>query len=174
MATPDSGTTRACRRNGCDAPAAVSLAFHYDAAQVWLVDLVQEEHPLRWELCAGHVGTLRVPRGWVLIDHRDPASTVPRPGGSSDTAAATSREPGRAPLAAVPSPPQAAPDPPNRESRYAELHRELPRLAARYASTASRDIDLTRDIAPLSTEPPSPPPRDSGPDTGEEPGGNAP
>lgn len=68
---------RACRRNTCDEPARVSLVFDYSRAQAWLIDLVAEPHPLRWDLCPVHADALSVPRGWELVDDRSEPTPPP-------------------------------------------------------------------------------------------------
>lgn len=94
--------SRTCRRPGCQGSATATLSFRYDSAEALLLDLVDEPHPSRWDLCKLHADTLSVPRGWDLIDRRE----------------------GSAP----PPPPQPTVSP--RHNRYAELKARLPALAA--------------------------------------------
>lgn len=86
--------TRTCRRNTCHRPAVASLTFRYDAAEVRLDDLVEEPHPQRWDVCAGHAATLTVPLGWTFLDGRavptreDPRQLTVVDGGRQAVAAA--------------------------------------------------------------------------------------
>jgi Protein of unknown function (DUF3499) len=61
---------RTCRRPGCPGWPTASLSFRYADAQVHLLDLVDEPHPTRWDLCTFHADALQVPRGWERIDER--------------------------------------------------------------------------------------------------------
>ena len=151
---------RACRRNTCDEPARVSLVFDYGRAQAWLLDLVAEPHPLRWDLCPLHAEALSVPRGWELVDDRtelaepqsppspEPTHHPPQASASADEAASGPPGTGHAPDALT-SPGDLAGDTilltqPRRRprrgptvhpaSRYAPLLRALPRLAAEHAA----------------------------------------
>lgn len=70
---------RTCVRAGCRWPAAASLSYRYATRQVWLGDLLEERDPNAWDLCPHHADTLRVMRGWVLIDERVVVPAVVEP-----------------------------------------------------------------------------------------------
>jgi hypothetical protein len=57
----------------CGSPAAVRMAFDYQARTVWLDDLVQ---PIQtgggYAMCEFHAGRLTPPVGWTLVDRREP------------------------------------------------------------------------------------------------------
>lgn len=67
---------RMCRRPDCQGAATATLSFRYDTAEAILLNLVEEPHPSRWDLCTFHADTLRVPRGWVHLDERASAANV--------------------------------------------------------------------------------------------------
>jgi hypothetical protein len=66
--------TRACARPACGEPATATLTYDYQARTTWLDALASERHPMSYDLCTGHADALSVPRGWNLVDRRDPAS----------------------------------------------------------------------------------------------------
>ena len=62
--------SRTCARPGCNASAAATLSYDYDARKVWLEGQADEAHPMRYDLCAEHADRLCVPVGWDLDDRR--------------------------------------------------------------------------------------------------------
>ena len=97
-------------RPGCDRPAVARLAYDAVQCRLWLEALPQHAAPVQ-ELCAFHVERLTVPRGWTVIDRREPDELV-EPGPRSEVAA-PSVEPAAAPVEPVSAPvePAAAPEP---------------------------------------------------------------
>ncbi|HUG82941.1 MAG TPA: DUF3499 family protein [Euzebya sp.] len=69
---------RSCIRTGCRWPAAATLSYRYATAEVWLSDL-GDQHPSTHDLCPHHADSLRVPRGWTLVDDRCPVEAVHEP-----------------------------------------------------------------------------------------------
>lgn len=123
---------RTCSRTGCRWPASASLSFRYASRQVWLLDL-RDPDPSFYDLCPHHADVLVVPRGWDRVDQRTCTEVVREPSAQelADRAAVRRRVPRREPaLAAV----AATGAPPARVNRYEHLARELPRLAAEFAS----------------------------------------
>lgn len=120
---------RTCRRTGCRWPAAASLSYRYDTRQVWLLDLSSGPDPSLYDLCPDHADALTVPRGWERVDER--SAPVPR------------REPAGRDLAPPPAPCRPAPQ--RHANRYAQLSRELPRVAA---ELAAQPTPVGRDEAP--------------------------
>ncbi len=104
-------------RPGCDRPAVARLAYDAVQCRLWLEALPQHAAPVQ-ELCAFHVERLTVPRGWTVIDRREPDELV-EPGPRSEVAApsvepaAPSVEPAAAPVEPVSAPvePVSAPEP---------------------------------------------------------------
>jgi hypothetical protein len=47
------------------------LLFDYRARTSSLEALIDEPHPMAYDLCEAHADALTVPRGWHLDDHRD-------------------------------------------------------------------------------------------------------
>ncbi len=72
-------------RPGCDRPAVARLAYDAVQCRLWLEALPQHAAPVQ-ELCAFHVERLTVPRGWTVIDRREPDELV-EPGPRSEVAA---------------------------------------------------------------------------------------
>jgi hypothetical protein len=66
--------TRVCARPGCGDAASATFVYDYQARTTWLDRLAGERHPMAYDLCAPHAGSLTVPRGWHLVDRRDPAA----------------------------------------------------------------------------------------------------
>ena len=99
-------------RPGCDRPAVARLAYDAVQCRLWLEALPQHAAPVQ-ELCAFHVERLTVPRGWTVIDRREPDELV-EPGPRSEVAApsvepaAPSVEPAAAPVEPVSAPEPAA------------------------------------------------------------------
>ena len=144
-----------CRRPSCQGPASATLSFSYQTAEVLLLDLVEERHPSRWDLCRTHADTLGVPRGWSLTDGRESAAQTPA-ANSEPPASATSAPPtsARPTSASVTSPEPAAVAEggrpfggeargASRRNRYAELSARLPELAGQHAGTA-RDAERSK------------------------------
>jgi hypothetical protein len=77
--------SRVCARPGCAEAAVATLTYDYGARTGWLDRLTGEGHPMAYDLCGGHAGTLTVPRGWHLEDRRD----APRGGASAEGALAS-------------------------------------------------------------------------------------
>lgn len=71
-------------RPGCDRPAVARLAYDAVQCRLWLEALPQHAAPVQ-ELCAFHVERLTVPRGWTVIDRREPEELV-EPGPRSEVA----------------------------------------------------------------------------------------
>lgn len=135
---------RTCSRTGCRWPAAASLSYRYATRQVWLLDLTAERDPNVWELCPHHADSLTVPRGWDTVDERSVHPVIHEPAGRDLPGAAAAEE-----------------EQAERESRYAALSRDLPRLAAELAGTETGE---TRTASPMPSRdltpglPPDPPP----------------
>lgn len=66
--------TRACARPACSDAAVATLTYDYQARVTWLDRLATEAHPMSYDLCAAHSGTMTVPRGWRLEDRRGGAA----------------------------------------------------------------------------------------------------
>ena len=49
-----------------------TLSYRYADSVVWLEELAGEDHPMTHDLCSMHAGGIRVPRGWRLVDGREP------------------------------------------------------------------------------------------------------
>lgn len=62
---------RACARPGCAEVAVATLTYDYGGRTGWLDPLAGERHPMAYDLCAAHAGTLTVPHGWRLEDRRE-------------------------------------------------------------------------------------------------------
>lgn len=71
-------TMRSCIKPACRWPAVATLSYRYVTAEVWLSDL-GEPDPATHDLCPHHADSLRVPRGWTLIDDRRPVEAVHEP-----------------------------------------------------------------------------------------------
>lgn len=70
-------------RPGCDRPAIARLAYDAVQCRLWLEPLPQHSAPVQ-ELCAFHVERLTVPRGWTVIDRREP-EPEPEPDGRAES-----------------------------------------------------------------------------------------
>jgi len=171
-------TMRSCSRTGCRWPAAASLSFRYASSQVWLLDLADPD-PSLYDLCPHHADALVVPRGWERVDQRTAHEVVREPSAReiADRAAARRVRSGRVPAMAGAAvgggsapPPPAPPAPPAPHiNRYADLARELPRLAAELTAAGPAGSTVAHQAAASAgpdgspAEPPSrpPPPRPS-------------
>ena len=65
---------RACARPACGHTATATFVYDYHARTTWLDPLSGERHPMSYDLCPAHADALTVPRGWRLVDRRDPAA----------------------------------------------------------------------------------------------------
>jgi len=63
--------SRRCSRCTCNAPAAITLTYHYARALVWIDDLTPERDPHAYDLCADHGQRISPPTGWRLEDRRN-------------------------------------------------------------------------------------------------------
>lgn len=117
---------RSCSRTACRWPAAASLSFRYATREVWLLDLTEHPDPSMYDLCPHHADALTVPVGWERVDQRSGAS------GSTERVIDVRESQARAAERAA--------------NRYAELSRQLPKLAAAWAS-AVRDADGDEFVA---------------------------
>jgi len=70
--------TRQCARPGCRAVATATLAYDYQQRITWLDPLVDEAHPMSYDLCHDHAQAMTVPRGWRLEDRRARRGAMPR------------------------------------------------------------------------------------------------
>jgi hypothetical protein len=140
---------RICSRTGCRWPAAVSLSFRYASRQAWLLDL-HDPDPSFYDLCPHHADVLVVPRGWNRVDQRTYTEAVREPSAQELTELAASRKvPSREPVLAAAT----AAGAPARVNRYEDLVRELPRLAAEFASLCREaEPGLSADTTALSGE----------------------
>jgi hypothetical protein len=66
--------TRVCARPGCGETATATFVYDYVARTTWLDALADERHPMAYDLCGPHADALSVPRGWRLVDRREPTS----------------------------------------------------------------------------------------------------
>lgn len=62
--------SRQCTRTGCAEPAAATLTYEYQRAQVWIDELAAERDPHAYDLCVRHTNRVSVPHGWQLNDRR--------------------------------------------------------------------------------------------------------
>jgi hypothetical protein len=46
------------------------LTYAYARRTAWIEGLAPDAHPMGYDLCAEHAGTLTVPHGWSLEDRR--------------------------------------------------------------------------------------------------------
>ncbi len=60
--------SRSCARPGCSRPAVATLSYDYAAGVAELEELSAEAHPMVHDLCRPHASSVRVPRGWQLVD----------------------------------------------------------------------------------------------------------
>lgn len=111
---------RSCVKTGCRWPAAATLSYRYASAEVWLSDL-QDDHPATHDLCPHHADSLSVPRGWSLVDRRQPQEVPHEPSAAEIVERAARLRRGIDAMLA----PEPTPEPP-RPSRYDELLRSLP------------------------------------------------
>lgn len=121
---------RSCIKTGCRWPAAATLAYRYDTGEVWLSDLSAEDHPATHDLCPHHADTLRVPRGWTLVDQRGPDVVVREPSAAevverAQQAREDARRPARAERARLLRVAEDPAPPPSR-ARYDALLADLP------------------------------------------------
>lgn len=63
-------SSRTCAKPGCNATASATLTYDYSARTAWVEPLDAEAHPMAYDLCAEHAGSLTVPRGWAHADRR--------------------------------------------------------------------------------------------------------
>jgi hypothetical protein len=91
---------RQCARPGCSAVATTTFTFD-SHEQIVFLDAPREGGARAGELCARHARVLAPPRGWRIVDRREPA----------DASAATARAsaPAPPPPVLVPAPPAPAP-----------------------------------------------------------------
>lgn len=114
---------RSCIKTGCRWPAAATLSYRYASAEVWLSDL-GDDHPATHDLCPHHADCLTVPKGWTLVDTRQPVEAPKEPSAAEIVERATRlREGVRSMLQAAP------PEPPRPPSRYDALLDDLPSYA---------------------------------------------
>ena len=146
---------RSCVKTGCRWPAAATLSYRYASAEVWLSDL-QDDHPATHDLCPHHADSLSVPRGWSLVDRRQPQEVPHEPSAAEIVERAARLRRGIDAMLT----PEPAPEPP-RASRYDELLRTLPvnddRPAAEAVDTTAAEAEraapsvavATRELTPL-------------------------
>jgi hypothetical protein len=70
--------SRTCARPGCSTAAAATLTYDYAGRAAWVENLSIEAHPMSYDLCAEHAGTLKVPHGWTLEDRRLRLAPLPQ------------------------------------------------------------------------------------------------
>lgn len=147
---------RSCVRTGCRWPAAATLGYRYVTAEVWLSDLA-EPHPATHDLCPHHADDLRVPKGWTLVDDRQPAAAYHEPSAAEIAERVTSF---RGQVDRILQQPE---DETPRRSRYAELLENLPTFdppdeAGEPVANADRrqavtvDVGVSHEIAPIVRE----------------------
>jgi len=61
---------RKCSRTACADQPTITLSFQYTRAVVWIDDLLAEEDPHSYDLCAKHGSRMSAPTGWHLEDRR--------------------------------------------------------------------------------------------------------
>jgi hypothetical protein len=61
---------RKCSRTACAEKPTITLSFQYNRAVVWIDDLLAEEDPHCYDLCAKHGERVTAPSGWHLEDRR--------------------------------------------------------------------------------------------------------
>ncbi len=54
----------------CGSPSAAFMTFSYADSAVWLDDLVADDGPFGYALCADHADRMIPPQGWTLTDRR--------------------------------------------------------------------------------------------------------
>jgi Protein of unknown function (DUF3499) len=54
----------------CGSPSAAFMSFSYPNSAVWLDDLVADDMPFGYALCADHADRMIPPQGWTLTDRR--------------------------------------------------------------------------------------------------------
>ena len=111
---------------------------------MWLSDL-GEDHPATHDLCPHHADNLRVPKGWSLVDERQPAPVVHEPSAAEIVErVATLRE-------TVDRRLEQGPPPVERRSRYEDLLDDLPTYnpdgTKRYDEPAGRSDAMRHDDA---------------------------
>lgn len=143
---------RSCIKTGCRWPAAATLSYRYASAEVWLSDL-GDDHPATHDLCPHHADCLTVPKGWTLVDTRQPVEAPKEPSAAEIVERATRlREGVRSMLQAAP------PEPPRPPSRYDALLDDLPSYAPEDEDTGERigehgreSVDTHEDDRPSRT-----------------------
>ena len=143
---------RSCIKTGCRWPAAATLSYRYASAEVWLSDL-GDDHPATHALCPHHADCLTVPKGWTLVDTRQPVEAPKEPSAAEIVERATRlREGVRSMLQAAP------PEPPRPPSRYDALLDDLPSYAPEDEDTGERigehgreSVDTHEDDRPSHT-----------------------
>jgi hypothetical protein len=63
-------SSRTCAKPGCHTSATATLTYDYGNRTAWIERLNDEPHPMRYDLCADHAESLRVPQGWERRDQR--------------------------------------------------------------------------------------------------------
>ncbi len=138
---------RMCRRPVCQRPAVATLTFHYQCASVLLMDLVEERHPSRWDMCALHADSLRVPLGWDHVDERGEHGRVADTSVDAGDAPDGDEAPSRNVQVVTVRPGQEGEQDGDRRARnrYSKLAARLPAIAAqlRAAATASAPSEAT-------------------------------
>ena len=143
---------RSCIKTGCRWPAAATLSYRYASAEVWLSDL-GDDHPATHDLCPHHADCLTVPKGWTLVDTRQPVEAPKEPSAAEIVERATRlREGVRSMLQAAP------PEPPRPPSRYDALLDDLPSYAPEDEAAGERigehgreSVDAHEDDRPSRT-----------------------
>lgn len=136
MADSAATTLRTCIKTGCRWPAVASLSYRHCSREVWLLDLSPEPNPAEYDLCPHHADHLVVPRGWTLLDDRNPIVPRREPSATEivERANAARLRAQRAQRAHQARPP--------RVNRYAELLAQLDELAQSSAvATLEADED---------------------------------
>ncbi|CAN5366301.1 hypothetical protein BH23ACT9_BH23ACT9_27070 [soil metagenome] len=134
---------RSCIKTGCRWPAAATLSYRYQTAEVWLSDL-GEDHPSTHDLCPHHADSLRVPRGWDLVDDRRPLEVVREPSAAEIVERAARL---RSRVDGVLQPPPAP-----ARSRYAALLDDLPYYEPQEEAATSQDEEV-RIVQPVQLIP---------------------
>ena len=107
----DRRAARRCSRTACAEKPAFTLSFQYNRAVVWIDDLLVEEDPHCYDLCAKHGARVTAPSGWHLEDRRGgwPGGGPPRtPAVAMPVPKPWEFDDGRRPLRVVLEPPACA------------------------------------------------------------------
>ena len=128
---PMAETMRSCSRTGCRWPAAASLSFRYASREVWLLDLA-EPHPSLYDMCPHHADSLVVPQGWATVDERTVREVMREPSAAEIADRAARERLGSRGAHGPAAPVIEAP-----VNRYADLARELPRIAKELAGVGA-------------------------------------